>query len=218
MMLYNPSGNAPAGELANKLLQGEPLAEGVKKLMHTEVPTQLQSAYVPKITKLTKWKFRNKPEVLKVLSKPGLMLAAKSNPFIVAHEVGHATGGRLAQKLMSNRALINFAGGLGGYGLLAHSALTSKPGEEMSATGYAAPIVGSIAPMLQQGEELRATLKARKLLQKAKIKLPGLRRMMAGQQLGYLGGALSKIAPIALGSYGLYRYLKSQKKKQPEDQ
>ncbi len=199
--------------LVKKLLKAE--GSGKKLPIHT-VPTEGQSAYVTAPGSIRK-KLQKKmpPDIQKMLAREQLMLPTKVNPFIAAHEVGHATGGRLSKALMKYRPAIALGSRLGGLGLLGHAAITSEEGKDMPLTGYLAPAAAAIEPLAVQGEELRATLKARKLLNKAKIKMPNLGKMMRAQQLNYLLGNVKRVAPLGLGALGLHQYMKSKKKAEP---
>lgn len=195
----------PTGGVLKKLRK----FEGAAKLPVTSVPFEGASAYVPKQPGYAKKVVNTfNPTLGKLMEKEQLLLPNRANPFITAHEVGHASGGRAAKALMKHRMPITALSSLGGLGLLGHAAYTAEKGEGMGATGYAAPAVAAVAPALVQGEELRATLKARKLLNKAKIKVPGLGKLMGAQQLNYLLGNLGKVAPVGVGALALHHYLK----------
>ncbi len=204
-------GNAQgAPGLVKKLLKAE---GGGHQIPLTRVPTESSSAYVQAPGPIRKKLQKSlSPKLQALLSRESILLPKKVNPFIAAHEVGHATGGRLAKFLMRNRGGIMAGSALGSVGLLGHAALTGKKGEGMGATGYAAPAVAAIAPLAIQGEELRATVKGKRLLDKAKIKVPRIGKMMRSQQLNYLLGNLGKVAPIGLGAFALHQALKKKDK------
>lgn len=136
-----------------------------------------------------------------------LGLPGEVNPFIAAHEVGHATGSRKIIKALGPTSLVS---GLGGVGLLAHAIATAEKGEELPTSAYLAPGVAAIGPATRQAEELRATLRGAKLLRKAGIPAKNLLRQGIGQQLGYLGAHLGKIAPYVAGAYGLKKYVEQE--------
>jgi len=146
-------------------------------------------------------------------SKPWVGLPTRTDPFTVAHELGHASGGRVRQALMRGRGLLDHASRYGGLGLLAHAILTQDADEGMSATGYAAPAVAALSPLATLGEETAATLKARKILQKQKVPVKHLNKMMALQQANYLLHGASRVAPVAAGAAALHYYLKRKGKK-----
>ena len=138
-------------------------------------------------------------------------LPSKVNPFVAAHEVGHATGSPIRKALQ--RAMIGgrIVAPLGGLGMLGHAALTADPGEDMAWTGYAAPALPAAQAVVQQAEELRASLRARKLLRRAGVKVPKMMSQILRQQVGYALPGLASIAPFALGSYLLHRNQESMK-------
>lgn len=140
-----------------------------------------------------------------------LALPTKVNPFVAAHEVGHATG---SQRLLKASPAARLIGGLGGAGLLAHAIGTAEKGEDLPVSAYLAPAVASIGPATRQAEELRATLRGIKLLRRAGIPTKNLLRQAAGQQAGYLAAHLGKIAPFAAGAYALKKYVDSPKEQE----
>ena len=205
--LMGQGGERATDAVLKKLQKFEPAAG----LPRFSVPREELSSYATKPTGYMKQVHKLMPEMVQeMVKKEQINLPDKVNPFIAAHEVGHASGGRVAKTLMRHRLPIMLGSGLGGLGLLAHAAATGERGEGMGATGYAAPAVAAAMPVLTQAEELRATLKAKKLLGKAKIKVPNLGRMMRGQQLNYLLGGLGAVAPVAGGALALHHYLKSK--------
>lgn len=149
--------------------------------------------------------------------KPHVGLPKRTDPFTVAHELGHATGGKLRQDLMHNKGLLKHVSQKGGWGLLAHAFLTSDAEEGMRASGYAAPAVASIAPLLDLGEEAAATYNAKKLLARKNMAVPHLKKMMALQQANYLLHHASRVAPVAIGAAALHHYLKRKKKQSRKD-
>jgi len=181
----------PSKELVRKLTA---VADTSRKIPTQEVPLTMMSHYMPE------WG----------LGGERIGLPKKVNPFVAAHEVGHGTGRRGLLKAYQLSKMVSPAAGLG---LLAHAAMTGRKGEDMPWTGYAAPIAAAVGPGVVQAEELRATLRAKKLLDRAKINVPGLKTKMVGQQLGYLLGHAGAVAPFALGAYGLHRYLKGDEGK-----
>jgi len=141
-------------------------------------------------------------------------LPEKVNPFVAGHEVGHATGGETLRKFLQRAGRIGYSvSPLAGIGLLGHAALTAEPGEDMPVTGYIAPGAAAAGPAFRQAEELRATIRANKLLGRAGINVPGLLRRSVQQQVGYLLGHLGMIAPFALGAYALNKHQQDTKKK-----
>jgi len=121
-----------------------------------------------------------------------LVIPRKTTAYTVAHEVGHATGGKLRQGLMRGRRSTN-------------------KGESMPWTGYAAPLVAAGAPALVQAEEALANRKAVDLLRKAKIKVPGLKRVLGYQTLNYAASHTAALFPIIGATYFLRRYLEKHK-------
>jgi len=198
-------------EMLNRM---KPFAEAAGMHLNT-VPDAALSSYAPKPTAISRALEEVQPVVKYLANRQQINLAEKTNPFIAAHEVGHASGGKIRQALMRSKAPLMVGGALGSMGLLGHAALTGEKGEGMGATGYAAPAVAAVAPALNQAEELMATLKARKLLAQSGMKVKGLGKLMGKQQLGYLLGHLGAVAPAAGGALALHHYLKP--KEEAED-
>ncbi len=147
---------------------------------------------------------------------PGITLPAGKHPFIVAHEVGHATPkgrlGRALVKLRTSRAL-----SLAPTALLLGGALTtSKDDAEVSKAVKAAPWVAGAGALATQAEELRASLRGAQLLRKAKhAPIKNLRKIIAAQQGNYLGAGLAGIAPILGGAYMVKKWHKAEREGKP---
>jgi len=181
-----------------------------------------KSMYAPKLPwHLRKW-WELKPQsalrdvVLEYSDKESLHLPKKANPFLIAHEVGHAATGRLGRAWTEVGIPVTHLSNYGSIALLGHAALTGKKGEGMAASGYVAPAVAAVAPIADQLEELGATLKARKFLTDPSMKSfrpKNLGKMMTNQQLNYLLGHATKVAPIGVGALALHHYLKAKKEK-----
>ena len=136
-----------------------------------------------------------------------------ARPFVVAHELGHATGSpHLRRALPAAGALSS----LGGLGLLGHALVTAKKGEDVPISAYAAPLVGALGPAALQAEELRATLRGGKLMRQIGQSTKGLLRASVGQQLATLLGHAPKIAPLAAGAYGIHRYVNRPQVPEPK--
>jgi len=199
-------GNHDAKDLMRKFKKFEPAAG-----MHlNEIFNVAQSSYAPKPTWYTKKILPLFPALEALANRQQINLTAKVDPFVAAHEVGHASGGKLRQALGRHRIPLTLASSLGGLGLLGHAAITGKEGEGMGATGYAAPVAAAVTPTLVQLEELAATLKAKKLMHQAKIPYKNLGKMMGKQQLGYLLRNLGAVTPVAGGALALHHYLKQK--------
>ncbi len=202
-----------------KLLKQFSQYEETAKLPVNTVDNVLQSSYSPRpagyMTKLRELALGKDNPIVKMTDSRKLNLQDKVSPFIAAHEVGHASGGKFRQALIRHRLPIMLGSGFGGLGLLAHAAMTGEKGEGMGATGYAAPAVAAVSPVISQMEELAATLKAKKLLNKSGINVRGLGKIMGKQQLNYILSHAAGLAPIATGSLLLHHYLKNKGKDVP---
>ncbi len=96
-----------------------------------------------------------------------LHLGLNATPESIAHEVGHITPESSLGKVLSRLSpLLRKPIAQMAPGLLAATALLSKPGEEPSVVAKAAPYVGGIQMAAILGEEVRANTRAMNLLKR----------------------------------------------------
>ncbi len=135
----------------------------------------------------------------------GLSSAVGTHPFVIAHEVGHASRTNAASKLLGRvgRSLTARALPLG---LLAGGALaTDATDSEVSKAVKAAPWVAGANAAIRATEELRASLRGRKLLKQIGTSPKNINRLVRLQLLGQLVPSLHTAAPI-LGGAILVKY------------
>lgn len=136
------------------------------------------------------------------------------NPFVVAHEVGHATPKTFLGRGLQSASTLGTLAHLPAMGLLAAGAIaTRKDDPEVSKMVSAAPWIAGAGALGVQGEELRASLRGVGLLRKAKYPaLKHLKKMFALQQGAYVLSNLSKALPVLGGSLAIKHWHKSNKK------
>ena len=158
-----------------------------------------------------------KPTGGRTTARDVFRLGLKSTPESIAHEVGHSSA-----KTRFGKALRKAAPHLQRKGLLAlpsaiaATALLGKPGEDAPLISKAAPYVGGLQLAGILGEELRANLKASKLLKAIGYKSP--LKQQLGRHLVSLSGlrhaALLVGAPLGILK-GIEMYDKSQSRGDP---
>lgn len=204
----------------------EKLNPNFKGVEHLEVPFMGQSAYMPPSSDRVKNDVYGKMiqggapvEQAQRISKGHVLLSPnKTDPFILAHEGGHAMGGKFRRALMHNRELLARLSRYGGMGLLADAALRSNPEEGMTMTGYAAPAVAAASPIAQISEEMMANRGAKKLLKETGIPAELLGKKIRAQTLNTLFHRSIPALPVALGTGALAATLAANRWRGEQDE
>jgi len=146
-----------------------------------------------------------------------LHLGLGATPESIAHEAGHLTaGGALGKTLSRISSLARTYPAQAAPALLAATALLSDPDKETPAIAKAAPYIGGAQLATILGEEVRANVRAQKLLKRIGY------QSSLGQQLGRHALALSYLpraalligAPIGILA-GVKAYDEARKKNRP---
>ncbi len=209
---------AETKRLARKLLRTSGIPGADKIPIHTSVSPMAEAMgphYMPKagpirrrilaqLRKSSKASDFFGPEILggKEYIHVGSDTALKGrNPFIAAHEVGHATPANMASKFLRAariNPLLKFAPTAM---LLGGGMATDSTDPEISKAVEAAPWVAGADALATQGEELRASLRGRQLLrQSGHAPIKNFGKMLGLQQLNYGMHGLGSVLPILGGS------------------
>lgn len=187
-----------------------------------EAPTVLQSSFMPDTNPEIDRRIKHTKRLGKIpkvkgmadwdgivsgmreASKPRLNLPQSGNPFIAAHEVGHATGSRLGLGRAADAA--RRAGNLGSAGILVKGIYDAAKGNELGDELDAAPWLSGAANVPRQLEELRATTRGVRMLKGKSYSPKHLLGRAALQQLGYLAGHAVPVGVSAAAVHGLKSY------------
>lgn len=164
----------------------------------------------------------------KVLSDPRnkFLIGKKySTPSVLAHEVGHASGGIPGTIFRTAAPAIGALGQLAAPGLLAGGTAANEPDREgyyhLNAAQKAALPVSVISSLLPFAEEVRADIQAHRLAGKAGISLPGFKKSVKGALGTYgWGGVVPSILStgLPLGALALGYHLKNRSLRKKREQ
>jgi len=144
-----------------------------------------------------------------------LRVGLGATPESIAHEVGHATGGK-TRKLLNPSWAFRTRAAMVAPSLLAATALLGDPDKDLPVAAKAAPYLGGAMLAAILAEEVRANMRGLKLLKRIGYKTP--MKQSIGRHimtLPYMGKGVAMVAaPLGILA-GIKAYNKAKKKDRP---